>query len=49
VWTRTFDGDAHLDDWFNVVTLWGTSGLFAGGVTATTAGYDDVLAARYTR
>ena len=48
-WTRTFDGDEHLDDWFNIVTLWGKSGLFAGGVTSTTAGDCDVLAAKYTR
>ena len=49
VWTRTFDGDEHLDDWFNVVTLWGKSSLFAGGVMGTTAGNDDVLAAKYVR
>jgi hypothetical protein len=49
VWTRTFDGDEHRDDWFNVVTLWGKSSLFVGGVMGTTAGNDDVLAAKYTR
>lgn len=49
VWTRTFDGDEHMDDWFNVVALWGKSSLFAGGVMSTTAGDNDVLAARYTR
>ena len=48
-WAQVFDGDDHLDDWFNVVTLWGKNSLFAGGVTGTTAGYDDVLAAKYTR
>ena len=48
-WTQIFDGDEHKDDWFNVVTLWGKSSLFAGGVTGTTAGWDDVLAAKYTR
>ena len=48
-WTRTFDGDDHGDDWFNVVALWGKGSLFAGGVMSTTAGSMDVLGARYTR
>jgi len=29
-WAQVFDGDDHLDDWFNVVALWGKSSLFAG-------------------
>ena len=48
-WTQTFDGDAHEDDWFGIVTLWGKSSLFAGGSTDTAAGYNDVLGAKYTR
>ena len=48
-WVRTFDGPEHQDDWFNAVSLWGSSSLFAGGVTSTTGGDYDVLAAQYTR
>ena len=49
VWLQTFDGEAHGDDWFNTLALWGTSALFAGGVTGSATGWDDVLAARYVR
>ena len=48
-WVRTLDGDDHGDDWFNVIVLWGTSSLFAGGSVDTTTGDWDALAARYAR
>lgn len=48
-WVRTLDGDAHGDDWFNVIVLWGTSSLFAGGSVDTTTGDWDALAACHTR
>jgi hypothetical protein len=49
LWARRLDGAAHKDDWFNVVTLWGSGSVFAGGVVGTTAGNDDVLAAKYVK
>ncbi|MBE3032292.1 MAG: hypothetical protein IMZ74_03725 [Actinobacteria bacterium] len=32
-----------------VVALWGSDSLFSDGVMGTTAGYDDILAAKYVR
>jgi hypothetical protein len=48
-WVKHYDGDAHSDDWFSTLTLWGKSSLFAGGTAVTTLGDDNALAARYVR
>ena len=49
VWSRRHDGYEHLNDWFNCVRLWGSTAVFVGGVEGTTAGSDDMLAARFVR